>query len=102
PSGNAFLAHSPEAFTYDFDGNLTSDGRWTYTWDAENRLVRMDRINSVAPPQRIAFEYDATGRRIRKQVFTSLPGNPSLDFTYVYDGWNLLAELDSSHNTLRT
>jgi YD repeat-containing protein len=24
--------------SYDSDGNLTNDGRWTYTWDAENRL----------------------------------------------------------------
>ncbi|MBB5353948.1 hypothetical protein HNR46_004218, partial [Haloferula luteola] len=22
--------------SYDADGNLLSDGRWTYTWDAEN------------------------------------------------------------------
>jgi YD repeat-containing protein len=27
--------------TYDFDGNLTKDGLWTYTWDAENRLSSM-------------------------------------------------------------
>jgi len=31
-----FLPQSPESFAYDLDGNLTNDGRWTYTWDAEN------------------------------------------------------------------
>lgn len=28
---------------YDADGNLSSDGRWTYTWDAENRLIKMEK-----------------------------------------------------------
>jgi len=36
-----YLAQTPEAYTYDFDGNILSDGRWIYTWDAENRLVSM-------------------------------------------------------------
>jgi YD repeat-containing protein len=34
-----FVPKTPETFTYDADGNLLSDGRWNYTWDAENRLV---------------------------------------------------------------
>ena len=42
-SGHRFVARAAEAFGYDADGNLTSDGRWTYTWDAENRLVRLMR-----------------------------------------------------------
>ena len=29
---------------YDLDGNLTNDGRWTYTWDGENRLMNMTNI----------------------------------------------------------
>ncbi len=32
------LPKTPEQFTYDFDGNVLSDGRWNYTWDGENRL----------------------------------------------------------------
>jgi hypothetical protein len=32
-TGAVFLAQSPEAFTYDADGNLLSDGRWDSTWD---------------------------------------------------------------------
>ncbi|MBK8474727.1 MAG: RHS repeat protein [Opitutaceae bacterium] len=40
----AFVAKSPELFTYDLDGNLTSDGRWTYGWDAENRLTLMETL----------------------------------------------------------
>jgi hypothetical protein len=29
---------NPDTRTATADGNLTSDGRWDYTWDAENRL----------------------------------------------------------------
>ncbi|MDD2764147.1 MAG: hypothetical protein PHE83_09270, partial [Opitutaceae bacterium] len=28
--------------TYDYDGNLTADGRWTYTWDADGARQRGD------------------------------------------------------------
>ncbi len=38
-SGNKFLPKTPEQFGYDLDGNLTSDGQWTYTWDAESHFA---------------------------------------------------------------
>jgi hypothetical protein len=43
-TGNVFLAQTPEIFGYDADGNTTNDGRFTYTWDAENRLVNMTSL----------------------------------------------------------
>jgi len=43
-AGKTYVPASPEIPTYDADGNLTSDGRWTaYVWNAENRLVEMRR-----------------------------------------------------------
>ena len=44
-TGNAFVPRTAEVFQYDRDGNLTNDGRWTYTWDAE-------RMNSTRQPKR--------------------------------------------------
>jgi len=44
--GNVFLPQTPEQFTYDADGNLTSDGRWTNHWDAENRLISMESLTN--------------------------------------------------------
>jgi len=38
--GLAFPGKSA-SLTYDADGNLTFDGIWTYSWDAENRLTEM-------------------------------------------------------------
>jgi RHS repeat-associated protein len=84
---------------YDDDGNLTFDGTWTYIWDGENRLVAMEKGD-----QRLVFTYDWQGRRVRKQVFTGSTENwtPGSDTRFVYDGWNLIAELDTDNSALRT
>jgi RHS repeat-associated protein len=92
-SGNLFVPKSPEAFSYDADGNLTSDGRWNYSWDAENRLVRMAPNTSIGPQQTLAFLYDWRGRRVQKQV--SVNGVLTNSTAFVYDGWNLVAELNT-------
>jgi RHS repeat-associated protein len=96
-TGNEFVPKTPELFTYDLDGNLLGDGRWTYTWDAENRLIRMVAATAVGPQQRIDFEYDAGSRRIRKTVWnnTAGTGTPALAVKFLYDGWNVIAELDA-------
>ncbi|HOH41463.1 MAG TPA: RHS repeat-associated core domain-containing protein [Verrucomicrobiota bacterium] len=95
-SGKVFVPKTPEAFNYDFDGNLTSDGRWTYTWDAENRLVKLAAGTGVGPQIALQFDYDHQGRRIRQRVWNNptWSGNPTNDVRYVYDGWNLLASLN--------
>src|SRR5439155_12142656 len=95
-TGHEFLPKRPEIFGYDLDGNLTSDGRWTYTWDAENRLIMLVASTSYGA-QNIQFEYDWRGRRIRKRVWnnTAGTGNPTLEQKFVYDGWNLIAILNS-------
>lgn len=96
-SGSQFVPKTPEVFTHDLDGNLTADGRWTYIWDAENRLVRMVAATAVGPQQRLDFEYDVNGRRIRKKMWNNTAGSgaAALDVKFVYDGWNLLAELNA-------
>lgn len=37
-----FVPATPEVYTFDADGNLTGDGRCTYTWNDENQLVQVD------------------------------------------------------------
>ncbi|HUF61665.1 MAG TPA: hypothetical protein VMN36_06290 [Verrucomicrobiales bacterium] len=58
---------------YDPDGNLLSDGRWTYTWDAENRLIKMEKSAAAVAAGddniRLEFDYDGRHRRIRKRVY---------------------------------
>ena len=53
-------------FSYDADGNLTNDGRWAYTWDAENRLTGMTVNTNVGPQYQLSFAYDPKGRRDSK------------------------------------
>jgi len=40
-TGRLFGARTPEVFGYDADGNMTNDGRWSFTWDAGNRLLKV-------------------------------------------------------------
>jgi hypothetical protein len=44
-SGNVYVPQEPEHFGYDADGNLTNDGRWSYVWDGESRLIQNDSVN---------------------------------------------------------
>jgi RHS repeat-associated protein len=96
-TGNLFVAQTPETFTYDADGNLLSDGRWNCSWDAENRLVAMSANTTVGPQISLAFQYDWQGRRVLKQVWSSLgwQGTPTNRTAFVYDQWNLIAELNT-------
>jgi RHS repeat-associated protein len=107
-TGRVFNRPATEAFTHDADGNLTQDGRWTYVWDGENRLIEMKRDTDTpaGARQRLVFEYDHQGRRIRKQFYTHNGSNwvLSSDTAFAYDGWNLVGELNaaSSNARLRT
>lgn len=49
---------SAQALTYDLNGNMTSDGTNTYSWDAENRLIQINYPGSGNYSQ---FTYDSYG-----------------------------------------
>ena len=101
-TGNLFVAKTPEGFTYDLDGNQTSDGRWTNRWDAENRLISMESLASAPAGsiRRLTFSYDFMGRRVSKQVewWTNSAYATIVSNKFVYDGWNLVAELNGTNN----
>jgi len=102
-SGNVFVPKTPELYTYDLDGNVLTDGRWTYTWDGENRLTRLVPISSTVGPQtRIDFEYDWQGRRIAKKVWNNVTGTGTQKISerFLYDGWNLVSQLNASNNAV--
>ncbi len=96
----AFFPGTPEAFTHDLDGNLTADGTWTYTYDAENRLIRQEQktwtIAPLAPTsKRLDYTYDYQGRRVSKTVRerTSNGWISVKETRFIYQGWNLIAEV---------
>ncbi|MCK9316433.1 MAG: hypothetical protein M0Q48_09875 [Verrucomicrobia bacterium] len=82
------------------DKNMLSDGRWNYTWDAENRLTSMTVNTNVGPQLQLDFKYDWMGRRISKTVKTN--GVTSYSRKFLYDGWNLIAELDGNNALVRS
>ena len=97
-SRTVLMPPATQTFTYDADGNLTADGLWTYTWDAENRLTSVTPINATpgnGPAlNSLRFAYDYMGRRIVKEV--SGTSGVISERRYIYDGWNLIAELAAS------
>jgi len=103
-TNEVFVAAATESPMHDVDGNLTQDGRWTYTWDGENRLVQMirDTASPTGARQKLAFEYDHQGRGIRKTFFTRSGSNwvEQRDTICLYEGWNVVAELNATNNTL--
>ena len=103
-SGDVFIPGTGVR-NYDDDGNLLQDGRWHYLWDAENRLIQMHSVSEVptAEQRRIEFKYDHAGRRIAKHVFNQVTGGTLLnEHKYLYDGWNLIAELNNSNTATMT
>ncbi|MDD4406312.1 MAG: RHS repeat-associated core domain-containing protein [Parabacteroides sp.] len=56
---------------------------------------------STSLTKRLAFEYDSQGRRIAKKVWnnTAGTGTPATYLKYLYDGWNLIAELNGNSAT---
>jgi RHS repeat-associated protein len=100
--GHVFLPQTPESYTYDADGNLLSDGRWTYIWDGENRLVNMTSLSGAPTGSklRLDFTYDYVGRRIQKLVWTNNGSSYVAAYTnrFVYDGWNVTAIINPNRS----
>ena len=105
-SGYLFLPKATELYTYDADGNLTSDGRWTNRWDAENRLLEMESLPSAPAGSgvKMQFAYDYQSRRTSK-VLSNWNGSAwqlGTNLHFLYDGWNLLAELNATNGLERS
>jgi RHS repeat-associated protein len=83
---NQYTAAGGATFTYDANGNLTSDGTSTYVYDAENRLVSRSGGVSLA--------YDPMGRMWQLAA-------PTGTTRFEYDGDRLLEEFNTSGNWVR-
>jgi RHS repeat-associated protein len=72
------------AYSYDANGNLTSDGVNSYEYDYENRLTKV-----ITPEMVISYGYDVLGRRVSKST-------PSGITKYIYDGNRVIVETDGA------
>jgi RHS repeat-associated protein len=96
-TGHVFVAQTPETFTYDDDGNLLSDGRFNYAWDAENRLISVEtatNLPAAVPRIRLTHAYDYQSRRLAtaREEWNGSAWQSAGTNRYVYDGWNVVAE----------
>ncbi|MGA3324107.1 MAG: RHS repeat-associated core domain-containing protein [Terriglobia bacterium] len=88
-------------FTYDASGDMTSDGTYTYVWDARNRLQSAGGVT---------YTYDGDGKRVMKSsgtLYWNSPGGTPLAETnssgatlneYIFFDGNRVARRDSSGN----
>ena len=83
---------------HDDDGNMTSgplpanvNANSTLIWDGENRLVEA-QVNSGST---VSYVYDSQSRRIAETV-------GSATSVYVYDGWNPIAEYNTTFALTKT
>ncbi len=76
-------------FVYDNNGNLTYDGKYYKTYDAEKRLVK----DSLSPAYVITYGYDAFGRRVKKSV-------NGLSLNYTFSGLAPIEERNAGGDVL--
>ena len=87
--------------SYDAAGNLLNDGTHGYTYDAENKITKVDNVN--------AYVYDGEGQRVRKLLGENLRfvygigGQMIMEFSgstgaltkeYIYGAGGLLATIE--------
>jgi RHS repeat-associated protein len=93
------LTENSTAYGWDDDGNLTSkSGDATYSWDFENRLVRVEKTDGTV----VTHAYDADGNRVRTEV--TPPTGPPQVTQYLVDTTgslsHVVAETDGSGTLL--
>ncbi len=86
--GSGSSCTSGTSYSYSTNGNLTSDGSRSFTYDLDNRLTE------VSGSAAMTLSYDPLGRLHR-----TVAGSTTEQ--YLYDGSQLIAEYDGSGNVLR-
>ncbi len=97
-AGNQLTADATHSYQYDDNGNLTrktllATGNYTqYTYDAENRLTKVEDFVSgnPTPSSTSTYRYDGLGRRIEKVANGQTK-------RYIYDGEDILLEYDGTN-----
>lgn len=100
-AGNQLTADATHTYQYDDNGNLTrktllATGNYTqYTYDAENRLVKVEDfvVGNPTPAFISTYRYDGLGRRIEK-----VANGPTR--RYIYDFEDVLLEYDGANTLL--
>jgi uncharacterized protein RhaS with RHS repeats len=85
---NQYATVGPLKVTYDLNGNLTTDGTYTYEYDEENRL------RTATGPNSVSYHYDPLGRRQSKSVNSTVT-------QYLSDNQEEIGEYSGSGSAVR-
>ncbi|MDA3798548.1 MAG: RHS repeat-associated core domain-containing protein [Kiritimatiellae bacterium] len=77
---------------YDLDGNMIANGTWSYSWNAENRMVA---ATNTADGTYVTYKYDYQGRMVKKVVGAEIT-------LFCWQGNNIIAELTTNNSQLTT
>jgi RHS repeat-associated protein len=78
------------SYGYDGNGNLITDGVWTYGFNTQNQLLSASKSGVTA-----SFVYDPLNRQTQKTVGTAKS-------RYIYSGWQRIADYDGVTDALQT
>gem|GEM_PF-3023076 len=93
---NQYTVVDGSTLSYDANGNLSNTvdgvlGDWTYTYDAQNRLIRA--VGGSSSSIVAEFYYDARNRCVKRVI-------NGVTTCLIYDGWSLLEERNLAGNLL--
>jgi len=100
PQGYSVSWSETNQRTIDPNGNLIQDDKYSYVWDAENRLIQVNFLNPQATnnPDTVQMTYDGRGKRVG---ITELHGTTVLTAkTFVWQDWSLAQERDVTGHTV--
>jgi RHS repeat-associated protein len=85
---------------FDANGNCVKDSRFSYSWDAANRLIGISSINATPATvtDTIQMTYDGYGRRVG--IVESHGSTVLTSKTFVWCGGQLCQERDSTGHTV--
>lgn len=81
---NQYSSDWTGALNYDDNANLITRAGWTFTYDAQNRLVKIQSGSTV-----IHYHYDPLNRIVARDTNGAIT-------TQVWDGWNLIEEHEAN------
>ncbi|GAA4017500.1 RHS repeat-associated core domain-containing protein [Actimicrobium antarcticum] len=91
---SADAGNQPTTYRYNAHGGTTVIGDTTYTWDSQQRLIRISNHGKPLAD----YRYNAFGERIKK---VSYSGNQQKVTYYFYDGSQLTAEAEGGASGAR-
>ena len=84
-SQNQYTAVGANPATYNTNGSLANFDGWTYTYDAQERLIQAQKAAAI-----IDFVYDGRNRCIKRSI-------NGIAIYLFYDGWSLIDERNASN-----